>query len=147
MSTTSRVMKASPGKVWSVLADGWLYPLWVVGATRMRDVDDAWPEPGSRLHHSIGVWPLTIDDHTESLAAEEERRLELRARGWPAGEAQVVLHLAPRDGGSSTQVVLEEWATSGPGQLVPDAVEQTLLGWRNAESLLRLSFLAERRGQ
>ena len=24
-----------------MLADGWLYPLWVVGASRMREVDDA----------------------------------------------------------------------------------------------------------
>ena len=38
MSTRSRSIKATPAQVWSVLADGWLYPLFVVGASRMRDV-------------------------------------------------------------------------------------------------------------
>ena len=28
-----------PSAVWAVLADGWLYPVWVVGAARMREVD------------------------------------------------------------------------------------------------------------
>ena len=46
MSAVSRVMKATPDQVWDVLADGWLYPLWVVGASRMREVDDHWPQEG-----------------------------------------------------------------------------------------------------
>ena len=65
MSTTSRTIAATPEQVWSVLADGWLYPLFVVGAARMRDVDETWPAVGARLHHSIGAWPLMIDDTTE----------------------------------------------------------------------------------
>ena len=46
--TVTRDFDASPGDVWDVLSDGWLYPCWVVGAARMRDVDEAWPEKGSR---------------------------------------------------------------------------------------------------
>ena len=53
-----REIAASADDVWAVLEDGWLYPTWVVGASRMRDVDDNWPEVGSRLHHSVGNWPL-----------------------------------------------------------------------------------------
>ena len=34
--TVSRVVQATPEQVWDVLADGWVYPVWVVGATRMR---------------------------------------------------------------------------------------------------------------
>lgn len=30
MSTTARTIEATPDQVWDVLADGWLYPLWVV---------------------------------------------------------------------------------------------------------------------
>ncbi|MFL6157733.1 MAG: SRPBCC family protein, partial [Marmoricola sp.] len=57
---------SSPGQgVWDVLSDGWLYPSWVVGAARMRDVDASWPAVGSRLHHSVGNWPLLLDDSTE----------------------------------------------------------------------------------
>ena len=85
MSRTTRVVKASPDQVWEVLADGWLYPLWVVGASRMREVDDTWPAPGSRLHHSVGVWPALIDDTTVVVAVTPGRLLSLRARGWPAG--------------------------------------------------------------
>ena len=47
MSENTRVVAATPDQVWRVLADGWLYPLWVVGATRMRDVDEHWPAVGA----------------------------------------------------------------------------------------------------
>lgn len=50
-----------------MLADGWLYPSWVVGASRMREVDVKWPASRSRIHHSVGVWPALIDDHTKVL--------------------------------------------------------------------------------
>ncbi len=29
-----------------MLSDGWLYASWVVGASRVRDVDPRWPSPG-----------------------------------------------------------------------------------------------------
>ncbi len=70
MATNTREIRTVPDKVWDVLADGWLYPLWVVGATRMRDVDASWPAVGAQLHHSAGVWPLVLDDTTEVLEAE-----------------------------------------------------------------------------
>ena len=60
-----RTIQAVPARVWAVLADGWLYPSWVVGASRMRDVEESWPAPGSQLHHSVGLWPLLLDDRTE----------------------------------------------------------------------------------
>ena len=68
MATNTRTIHATPEAVWDVLADGWLYPLWVVGASRMREVDDHWPAVGARLHHSVGSWPLLLDDETEVVA-------------------------------------------------------------------------------
>ncbi len=143
VSTNTRLVHATPGQVWAVLADGWLYPLWVVGASRMREVDDHWPEPGSRLHHSVGTWPVLIDDTTEVIDAIPGVTLELRARAWPSGEAGVTLHLRPS--GTGTEVVIEEDAESGPATLVPKLLRDPPLRWRNVEALRRLAYLAERR--
>jgi uncharacterized protein YndB with AHSA1/START domain len=143
VSRTSRTLEATPEQVWNVLSDGWLYPLWVVGASRMREVDESWPAVGSRLHHSVGAWPLLLDDHTEVVTSEPTTLLELRAHAWPAGRADVTVRLHPV--GAGTEVVLEERAASGPGALVPPPVQDPLLHWRNVESLRRLAFLAERR--
>lgn len=117
--------------------------MWVVGATRMRDVEPDWPAAGSRIFHSVGAWPLVIDDSTSVLECEPVRRLELRARAWPAGEATVVLELEPEDGG--TLVRIHEDVTSGPGRLVPPPLRHLQLGWRNTETLRRLALVAERR--
>ena len=143
MSTTSRPISATPEQVWSVLADGWLYPLFVVGAARMRDVDEGWPAVGTRLHHSVGTWPLLIDDTTEVLEMEENRRLLLVARGWPAGQAHVEITLEPR--GTDTVVTIAEQATSGPGALMPKALQDPQLHVRNIETLRRLAFVVEGR--
>jgi uncharacterized protein YndB with AHSA1/START domain len=141
--TNTRTIDASRDKVWDVLADGWLYPLWVVGATRMREVDDNWPAVGSKLHHSAGVWPLAIDDNTEVLDVDPGRSLRLRARGWPMGEAEVVITLTSE--GSGTRMDLAEDVVKGPGVLLPPFVRHRMIKWRNAESLDRFAKIAEGR--
>ncbi|WP_299929179.1 SRPBCC family protein [uncultured Nocardioides sp.] len=143
MSTTTRTVSATPEQVWEVLSDGWLYPLFVVGASRMREVDDSWPAVGSRLHHSVGSWPVLIDDTTEVLEVDEGRRLLLKARGWPAGEAHVEISLRPD--GDATLVTMVEDATAGPGVLVPKPLRDAQLHWRNVEALQRLAFVVEGR--
>jgi len=137
------VVAATPDQVWRILADGWLYPLWVVGATRMRDVDEHWPAVGAQLHHSVGVWPLTIDDTTEVLAEKPPSMLRLRARAWPGGEANVELLIEPE--GPGTRITIREDAVKGPALLVPATLRHLQLAWRNTEALRRLSYLAERR--
>ena len=143
MSTTTRPIAATPDQVWEVLSDGWLYPLFVVGASRMRAVDESWPAVGSRLHHSVGSWPLLIDDTTEVLEVEEAERILLLARGWPAGQANVEISLAPDDG--KTLVTITEDATAGPGLLVPKPLRDAQLHIRNVEALRRLSYVVEGR--
>ena len=96
-----RVIAADVPAVWAVLADGWLYPSWVVGASRMRAVDAGWPQLGSRLHHSVGNWPLLLDDKTEVLECRPWQLLRLKAHGWPAGAAEVVIELEPTAGAST----------------------------------------------
>ena len=143
MAINERTMKATPDQVWDVLADGWLYPLWVVGASRMREVDRDWPAVGAQLHHSIGVWPLLVDDSTEVVDAKPGHQLTLHARARPTGVAAVRITLEPV--GSETTVVIEEDALSGPARFVPRLLRDPALTWRNVESLRRLAFLAERR--
>ncbi len=143
MAENVRRMQATPAKVWEVLSDGWLYPAWVVGASRMREVDEHWPATGSRLHHSVGAWPLLIDDYTEVTESTPGHSLVLRARAWPAGTAQVIIRLTPI--GDETEVQILEDAVSGPGVLTPPPVRTLGLTWRNTETLRRLAYLAERR--
>ena len=143
MSTTTRPVSATPEQVWEVLADGWLYPLFVVGASRMREVDESWPAVGARLHHSVGTWPLLLDDTTEVLEVEEGQRILLLARGWPAGQAHVDISLQPS--GDTTVVTITEDATAGPGLLVPKPLRDVQLHWRNVETLRRLAFVVEGR--
>lgn len=143
MAVNERTMAATTDEVWDVLADGWLYPLWVVGASRMREVDGHWPDVGSRLHHSVGTWPLLVDDETEVVEVTPGAFLSVRAQARPTGTAMVSIRLEPL--GAETRVVMEEDLVKGPGALVPKPVRELGLRWRNVESLRRLAFIAERR--
>ena len=136
-----RFFNASVLDVWSVLRNGWLYPTWVVGASRMRDVDDNWPAVGAKLHHSVGNWPFLIDDRTEVLDVIPERRLRLKAHAWPAGAAEVVIELEEQ--GSGTRVSIQEDAVAGPAKFLPKPLRQLGMLPRNRETLKRLAFLAE----
>ena len=142
--TVTREVEAPAQAVWDVLADGWSYATWVVGASRVREVDDTWPLQSARIHHSIGLWPLLIDDTTEVESSLEPSLLVLTARGWPAGEARVTISITARDGDRCT-VTIEEDASSGPGTLIPKPLRQLAIGPRNVEALKRLAFLAEGR--
>ena len=142
MITVSRRVTAAPEAVFGVLADGWSYAGWVVGASRIRAVDPEWPAAGSRIHHSVGAWPLLVDDTTEVMRVEPGRELRLRARAWPAGEAEVRFLLAP-DGAGATEVTLQEDAVRGPGTLLPTPLRRLVLVPRNVETLRRLAFRAE----
>ena len=141
MAKNARLMAADPDTVFRVLSDGWLYASWVVGASRMRGVDDSWPAPGARLHHSVGLWPWLIDDFTSVVEWDAPRRAVLQARGWPIGEARVTIEVRPHGTGSVVKIV--EDANRGPGTLIPRPIRSLLLRLRNRETLTRLAFLAE----
>ena len=141
MAVNYRTMNCPPQNVFAVLADGWLYPGWVVGASRMRNVDAAWPTAGSAIHHSVGVWPALIDDSTSTLEWDPPRHALFKARGWPIGEAHVALDVKARRGGCVVRIT--EDATAGPSRFVPVFLRDPVLRMRNAETLQRLAFLAE----
>ena len=136
---------ASAEDVFDVLADGWSYAGWVVGASHIREVDPGWPAEGTRIHHSVGPWPLHVEDVTRVLHVVPGRLIDLRARMWPFGSARVRLTLTPA-GPDATDVLMEEEITHGPGRAIPTAVQAVLLKPRNAESLRRLGDIAKGRG-
>lgn len=137
-----RRIEATPAQVFAVLADGWLYPSWVVGASRMRAVDATWPAAGAQLHHSVGTWPMLINDETTLLEWQPDHRVVLEAKGWPMGQARVILTAEP-DGPDAARLTIVEDATSGPGRALPKPLRQALMVKRNSETLRRLAFLAE----
>jgi len=145
MTRIERTIPAGVGRVFEVLADGWSYAGWVVGASHVRDVDPLWPAVGSRLHHSSGPWPLQVEDITIVKAMERDRSLELEARLWVFGKVHISLELTPVTD-DSTRVVMVETATGGPAKLVPHPVQKLLFEPRNAEALARLADLASGRG-
>lgn len=142
-AVVTREIDAPSEAVWAVLRDGWLFAGWVVGASRIRSVDAEWPAPGSRIHHSVGVWPALIDDSTRAISADAGRELVLAARAWPAGEATVRLGITTL--GERTLVRMTEDVTAGPVRIVPGTIRQLMLVPRNRESLRRLALLAEGR--
>ena len=137
-----RYMPVPAQAVWAVLADPPAYGYWVVGSKYIRDADDAFPAVGTKLHHTIGVGPLTLSDHTEVLESEPPRRLKLRATGRPLGTASVELELEPR--GEGTHVTITEDPDQIWMPLKYNPILQLATRVRNARSLMRLEELALR---
>ncbi|AEB43977.1 MULTISPECIES: SRPBCC family protein [Micromonospora] len=143
MAIVQQVIKAPVQQVWAVLADGWTYSDWVVGTAHMRNVDDGWPAVGTRLHHRAGPWPFSLEDSSLVLECEPERKLVLRVKLWPAGEAIVVFALEPV-GPDATRVSLGEDFAAGPLRWVRNKLNDLVLHQRNKETLNRLSDIARR---
>ena len=129
--------------MFAVLADGWSYSDWVVGTVHIRDVDKNWPQPGAKLHHKAGPWPLSLHDSSTVLEMTPDRRLRLNAGLWPFGEAVVDVSLEPVDGGA-TRVTMAEDFERGPLRLLRNKINDLVLHRRNVESLRRLADIAER---
>ena len=63
-------------------------------------MDALWPAADAVLHHSVGAWPLLINDKTTVTASDPGKSIELVARGWPLGEAKVVITLEAGETGA-----------------------------------------------
>ncbi|QQS00448.1 MAG: SRPBCC family protein [Austwickia sp.] len=143
MSVVERRTTATPDAVWAVIADGWTFASWVVGASRVRAVEAGWPAVGAHVHHSVGTWPAVLNDDTEVLECEPGSRIVLLARTRPVGEAKVDITLTP-DGGGTVIRMAEDFVT-GPALVVPRPARSAALRARNTETLHRLALMAERR--
>lgn len=139
---TSREIRASRQRVWDAMANGWTYTQWVVGNSRTRAVDSHWPQPGSAIRHSVGVWPLVINDKTVVESCTPGEELVLRAHVGPLGAARITLRLTDTDEGCRVDMI--EVPAAGPMKIIPDRLVLAAVYPRNRECLLWLAALAER---
>jgi len=142
--TVQRDTAASREDVWAAIADGWTYSQWVVGNSRMRAVDPNWPQVGSTIRHSVGVWPLLLDDVTVVEECHPLQRLVLLAKGRPFGKARITLRLFDIDGGGC-RIEMAEVPVGAPLGWVPKRLALAAAFSRNRECTWRLAAIAERR--
>jgi Polyketide cyclase / dehydrase and lipid transport. len=140
MSVNTRRFACTPEEVFRALADPWVFPTWVVGASRLRGADGHFPEPGSRLHHSIGVWPFVLNDETAVEEWDPPRRFVIEAKTRPVGTERVVMEV--RLHGSGCVVRMEERAITGIASRIPAVIADPILWIRNREALRRLEWVA-----
>jgi hypothetical protein len=138
----TRDVVASCRQIWDVLADGWTYSQWVVGNSRTRAVDSHWPQPGAAIRHSIGVWPLVIDDQTTVESCTPGRELVLLAGLGSLGAARITMRLTEIPDGCRVEMI--EVPAAGLVNGIPDRLTLAAIYPRNRECLLRLTALAER---
>lgn len=133
---------ASVDKTWQILSNGDLYDKWVVGAKNVRRTEGDWPDDGAKLHHTVGVGPLNLKDETTVESSDpDNKRLELRAKFRPLGEAHIVIDLRSESGG--TEITMREQLVAGLGSKLPKQLTNRMLEARNAEALRRLKNLTE----
>lgn len=139
MASNEISVRVTPEEVFAVLATGQRYADWVVGAKRIRSVDESWPAVGSKLYHTVGIGPLEVKDNTQVVEVDEPERLVLEARFRPMGRARIELTVSPGPEGSRVRMVEElirapKWAKA--------LVDPTIHA-RNAAALGRLKELLE----
>ncbi len=145
MSITTKRTDVSADEIWSILSDPYTYSHWVVGAKEIRSVSGEWPDPASRLHHTVGAGPAENKGDTIALEAQAPRHLKLLARFRPLGVAEITIDL--RDTPSGTEIRMQEDLIGGPTSLVPQKLTDLALTPRNNKTLDRLVDLARRGGR
>lgn len=126
-----------------MLADPETYPDWLIGAANIRDVDNNWPSPGSRFHHTVGVRPFALMDITEVRDVEPDRSLSLSVRARPFMAAEVTFRIVGDE--DRCVVSFEEEPTARViGNLVRPVMDP-MTHVRNHRSLRRLEGVVMRR--
>ena len=145
MANRNVLIPAAPDAVWSVLADGYSYADWVVGTRQVRQVDPDWPRPGTSLHFTAGLGPVTVDDKTTSRLCEQGSRLELEAYAMPYGSVRISIEVLPW-GGEETVVIIDEHPLRGPSALLENPLVELVLTIRNRRMLRKLAGVVAHRG-
>ncbi|MFF9282989.1 SRPBCC family protein [Streptomyces griseosporeus] len=143
MAVRHRLIKARPGVVWDVLADGGKYPQWVVGPSGAEPVRGQWPQTGAALRYEVPVGPFRLSNETIVRRCEEGVGLELEAHAGPLGTARIAIELRPW--GEHCLVIVDEHPLQGAGGLLHNAAFDVLIQLRHRAMLARLARLCESR--
>lgn len=141
MSRNDIVIEASPKVVYDALLQPGNYPRFVAGAKQLRDVDDDWPQEGSRFHHKVGVGPIEVADNTKLVDKTPNEHVVLDVRVRPFGTGLVTFDLEPIGRGDKTHVVMTEDFTQGCLTSLPGPIRNGVLRVRNVVTLRRLRRL------
>jgi len=143
-SVTRRHLNAPAEQVFDVLLDPTAYVEWVVGAHKLRAIDDDWPAPGSAFHHQLAKSSGGVKDKTVLVSFDRPKSIVLKAYARPAGIADVAIQVMPANGGCI--VTIEEKLAAESGRSALNPVLRPLLHLRNVESLRRLETTVAERG-
>lgn len=144
LSRVSTAVSVPLDQAFGVLENPASFRRMIAGARKVRHFDSRWPEVGTRLHHTVGVPPLLVRDHTEVVAAEAPYLLVLNALVRPFGRLRVEFHFEP--GPEGTQMTVVERPESGPlSWPLVRTVTLAALQLRNREICRRFRRLARRR--
>jgi uncharacterized protein YndB with AHSA1/START domain len=114
MSRNRIELPATRDQVFDVLLDPYNFPKWVVGAKRIRGVDDDWPRPGSAFYHASGAGgEVTVKDKTELVTMNRPQSLVLQAYLRPLGIVRIRLYLDHGSSLESTRLTMEEAPAPG----------------------------------
>jgi uncharacterized protein YndB with AHSA1/START domain len=130
-----------PERVFGVLEDPRSFARWVVGSREIRRADPAWPSVGTAFEHTVGVWPLTLSDHSEVVECRRPELLKLLVKARPFSRAYVTLRLLPQAAG--TRLSMDERAADRRSRILFNPLTDPLVRLRNRVSLRRLKALAE----
>jgi hypothetical protein len=143
VARTETIVHASPETVFAVLSDPRAYQRFVVGTKRVRRFDPRWPEPGTAIHHTVGVGPLAMRDETDSVECDPPDHLVVHPHIRPFVVTRTSFHLEAR--GDDTLLRVDEHAIGGPLAPVWPGPLDGLMALRNRLLVRRLGRLAEAR--
>lgn len=112
LSHVSASVGVAPSEAFALLENPASFRQLVAGARKVRHFDSRWPEVGTRLHHTVGVPPLLLRDHTEVVAHEKPDLLVLDALIRPLGRLRVEFGFVPSPEG--TIMTVTERPEDGP---------------------------------
>ncbi|MFJ5559312.1 SRPBCC family protein [Streptomyces sp. NPDC093250] len=141
MAARHRLIRTSPGTVWSVLEDGTRYADWVVGTSSSKPVRGHWPEVGSAIGYEMRFGPLRLTNETVVRRCVPGEVLELEAKAGALGTARVAIEL--RSWGDHCLVIVDEHPLRGVGGLVHNVAVEALIQIRHRAMLARLAKLCE----